>query len=242
VSRARKTVQVSAAVIESGGRVLIAQRRPGDHLALLWEFPGGKREPGETWEACLAREIREELGVPALVGALLDAATHVYADRTVELRFFRCELFAGTPEPLGCHAIRWVAPAQLARFEFPPADRLLVDWLSRLPGAGAEGRRARVAFAPQGRAADVPVGTHLEEAASRCGAALPFGCRTGACGACAVQVVQGSENLPAVTAAEGAFLARVPARDTLRLACQAAVLGDLVAAPARLNPEITLLA
>ena len=85
-------VVVLAAVIERGGRFLLGRRLKDTHLAGLWEFPGGKCEPGEPHEACLTRELREELGVEASIGAELIVIEHAYPDRTVRLHFRQCDL------------------------------------------------------------------------------------------------------------------------------------------------------
>jgi 8-oxo-dGTP diphosphatase len=118
-------VLVAAAVIEEGCRVLLTRRQPGVHLEGLWEFPGGKCEPGEALAACLAREIREELAVGATVGPELLAITHRYPDRRVELHFFRCAI-EGAPAPQLGQEMRWVARRELTALEFPPADRALI--------------------------------------------------------------------------------------------------------------------
>ncbi len=232
----RARVEVAAAVIESEGRYLIAQRRPGQTFPLYWEFPGGKREPGESWEACLARELREELDVDVRVGALLDAVTHEYADLTVALRFFRCAVLHGNPRPLGCHDLRWTPAAELARFEFPEADASLVAWLAGRGGAGRHARPglgpraevARVLFPTEARSADVPAGTLLEEAASRAGASLAVGCRFGICGACALVVRAGAASLSCPTREERATLHAIGAPPGSRLACVARAFGDVV--------------
>lgn len=122
-------MDVSAALIFRAGRLLITQRPPGKHLAGLWEFPGGKREPGEGWEDCLRREIREELGCEIEVGELFAEVSHDYPEKSVHLRFFQCRLAAGEPQPVGCAAVRWVTRGELDRFEFPPADAALLGRL-----------------------------------------------------------------------------------------------------------------
>src|SRR4030095_9474868 len=95
-------IEVAAGLIFREGLVLLAQRPPGPHLAGLWESPGGRREAGESWEACLARELREELGIEVKVAGLYSRISHSYEDRIVELRFFLCRLSSGEPRPLGC--------------------------------------------------------------------------------------------------------------------------------------------
>ncbi len=125
-----KAIEVVAAVIERGGRVLIARRHVDSHLGGLWEFPGGKRQAGETPEAALVREIREELDAAVTVGELLDDVEWTYPEKTVRLLFFRCAL-AGEPRAAEGQEIAWVAPADLGRYEFPPADEGLVSRLRR---------------------------------------------------------------------------------------------------------------
>lgn len=125
-----KVVEVVAAVIERAGRILIARRHAGSHLGGRWEFPGGKRQAGETPEAALVREIREELDAAVTVGELLDDVEWTYPEKTVRLLFFRCAL-AGEPRAAEGQEIAWVASADLDRYEFPPADGALVARLRR---------------------------------------------------------------------------------------------------------------
>ncbi len=124
-----KSIEVSAALIFHRGQLLITQRRREDHLGGLWEFPGGKREPGETFEQCLVREIREELGVEIAVGELFEEIAHDYPEKSVHLKFFTCRLLSGEPQPLGCAAFRWVGKTELAGFAFPAADAQLLEKL-----------------------------------------------------------------------------------------------------------------
>jgi len=125
--------EVSAALIFRGGKLLIAQRHPDAHLGGLWEFPGGKREPDETFERCLARELREELGVEVFVGQVLEDLTHAYPEKTVRLKFFLCRLESGEPRPLGCAALRWIGESELAACAFPAADARLIERLRNSP-------------------------------------------------------------------------------------------------------------
>jgi 8-oxo-dGTP diphosphatase len=122
-------IVVAAAVIERDGRFLLTRRQEGVHLEGCWEFPGGKCEPGETPAVCLAREIREELGVESTVGTELLTTTHAYADRRVELHFFRCDVGGAAAPQLG-QEMRWVARDELAALELPPADAELILLLS----------------------------------------------------------------------------------------------------------------
>jgi 8-oxo-dGTP diphosphatase len=128
-----KPVEVSAGLVFRGGKLLITQRRPGDHLGGLWEFPGGKRESGETFEECLVRELREELGIEVRIVALLESITHEYPEKTVRLEFFRCFWLRDEPRALGCHDFAWVEAGDLMRYSFPPADARLLDRLIHTP-------------------------------------------------------------------------------------------------------------
>jgi len=122
-------MDVSAALIFHDGKLLITRRHSDAHLGGLWEFPGGKREPDETFEQCLAREIREELGVRISVGKLFESVTHAYPEKTVRLKFFVCRLTGGEPKPLGCEAVKWAGKSELEDFEFPAADAKLLKKL-----------------------------------------------------------------------------------------------------------------
>ena len=126
-------IVVLAAVIERDGRFLLARRLKGTHLAGLWEFPGGKCEPDEPHEACLARELCEELGVEASIGAELIVIDHAYPERTVRLHFRRCEI-AADPQPMLGQELRWLTRAELGDVELPEADRALVEMLQRVKG------------------------------------------------------------------------------------------------------------
>jgi 8-oxo-dGTP diphosphatase len=121
-------VIVSAAVIELDGRFLVTRRLTGTHLAGCWEFPGGKCGPDESPEACLRREIREELDTEVIVGPEVFRTRHSYPDRQLELRFFACAL-AGPPRAVLGQEMRWVPRGELKDMTFPPADRELVDVL-----------------------------------------------------------------------------------------------------------------
>ena len=122
-------VEVSAALIFRAGQLLITRRHAKAHLGGLWEFPGGKREADETFEQCLVREIREELGVEIFVGELFEEVRHDYPEKSVHLKFFICRLLSGEPQPLDCAAVQWVAPSELGNYEFPAADARLLDKL-----------------------------------------------------------------------------------------------------------------
>ena len=120
-------------MIFRGGKLLITRRHTNAHLGGLWEFPGGKREPDETFEQCLVREIREELGVEISVGKLFESVTHAYPEKTVHLKFFVCRLERGEPQRLGCAAFKWAGKSELADYEFPAADARLLNRLQNSP-------------------------------------------------------------------------------------------------------------
>ena len=120
------TVEVAAAVIREGGRYLITQRVQGSHLAGLWEFPGGKRKPGEGLEECLKRELLEELGVEIEVGEKIETVTWPYPERTVVLHFFVCALAGGELSSREGQAVAWVPRDKLGHYPFPPADTSLL--------------------------------------------------------------------------------------------------------------------
>ena len=127
----RGHVQAAIALIERRGRYLICRRRPGDFLGGYWEFPGGKREPGESWEACLRRELREELGVAVRALKPFGGLRYRYAKGPIVFKVFRCAIARGRPRPLAAAALRWVPPRRLIRYRFPPANRPLITHLSR---------------------------------------------------------------------------------------------------------------
>src|SRR5262245_7531572 len=122
-------IEVAAGLVWRGGRLLIAKRHDAAHLGGLWEFPGGKREPIETFEECLTRELREELGIEVEVGELMESLTHEYPERTVHLEFFRCKWLRHEPRALGCVAFEWVSREELLQYSFPEADARLLHKL-----------------------------------------------------------------------------------------------------------------
>jgi mutator protein MutT len=128
------SIEVAAGLVFRAGQLLITQRPHGGHLGGLWEFPGGKREPSETFEACLRRELMEELGIEVEVRELIETITHAYPEKTVHLKFFRCAWQKHEPQALGCPAFHWVRREDLAGYEFPAADARLLDHLRRDTG------------------------------------------------------------------------------------------------------------
>ena len=112
----------AAVILNAKNQILIAQRNPEKGmLAGLWEFPGGKQEPGETLEACLQREIREELGVAVVVGRRLVSVAHAYTHFRITIHAFECRYRGGRLRPLGVDAFRWILPGELNAFAFPAA-------------------------------------------------------------------------------------------------------------------------
>ena len=129
-------VLVSAvALIDRDGRILMAQRPPGKSMAGLWEFPGGKIEPGETPEIALIRELHEELGISTWSSCLapLTFASHAYPDFHLLMPLFACRKWEGTPQSREGQALRWIRPQDLRDLPMPPADIPLIpilrDWL-----------------------------------------------------------------------------------------------------------------
>ena len=124
------TIVVTAAVIERGDRVLVTRRLKGTHLEGFWEFPGGKCEPSESLEACLRRELQEELALDAIIGGELLSTTHTYPDRKVELHFFSAVIAADPVAQIG-QQMQWVRRQDLAALNLPPADDELVALLQK---------------------------------------------------------------------------------------------------------------
>jgi 8-oxo-dGTP diphosphatase len=131
----RLVLVAAVALIDPDGRVLIAQRPEGKAMAGLWEFPGGKLEPGETPEAALIRELQEELGIDTWASCLapLTFASHAYDEFHLLMPLFACRKWQGVPQPREHAALKWVRPGELGRWPMPPADRPLVailrDWV-----------------------------------------------------------------------------------------------------------------
>ena len=120
-----------AALIRDGGRVLMSRRRADQPMPLLWEFPGGKIEPGEAPEAALVREVREELGCELSVGAIFDVVFHAYPELRPLHAGLRGVIAAGTPRAVEVAEIAWVNAADLPKLELLPADYPLADALAR---------------------------------------------------------------------------------------------------------------
>ena len=126
-------IDVAAGLIFRDGNLLITKRYDDAHLGGLWEFPGGKREPKESFEQCLVRELREELGIEVTVEKLVESVTHEYPGKTVHLKFFVCEWEKNEPQPLGCSECKWVKAGELKEHDFPEADARLLHRLQNEP-------------------------------------------------------------------------------------------------------------
>lgn len=130
----RKTIRVACAVIEDGGTVLAAQRSETMNMPLKWEFPGGKLLTGESAEACLARELMEELGVRIRIVRPLPPVFHCYEDFTIELIPFVCTLAGGALQLHEHRAIAWLPPRLLPELDWPAADiPVIASYLASLP-------------------------------------------------------------------------------------------------------------
>jgi 8-oxo-dGTP diphosphatase len=134
-AEAKPIVLVAAvALIDPDGRVLLAERPAGKHLAGLWEFPGGKVQPGETPEAALIRELGEELGIDVHASCLapFTFASHAYPDFHLLMPLYVCRKWSGIVTPIEGQRLKWVRPARLGDYEMPPADKPLVAMLRDL--------------------------------------------------------------------------------------------------------------
>lgn len=124
----------ACALIDTDGRILLAQRPEGKTLAGLWEFPGGKVEPGETPEETLVRELEEELGIVTRVPCLapLTFASHTYETFHLLMPLFVCRRYEGIPQGREGQALKWVKPQVLRQYPMPPADEPLIPFLQDL--------------------------------------------------------------------------------------------------------------
>ena len=135
IAKQRRILLVAAcALVDADGRILLAQRPEGKQLAGLWEFPGGKVEPGETPEETLIRELDEELGIQTKIPCLapLTFASHTYDDFHLLMPLYICRRFEGTAHGREGQAIKWVRPKALRDYPMPPADEPLIPFLMDL--------------------------------------------------------------------------------------------------------------
>lgn len=127
----KPVIEVAIAIIVQDEQILVTRRKEGVHLPGLWEFPGGKRNPGETLETCLFREVEEELGATVKIERLLWERSHAYPDRTVVLHAYRCRLLSGDLKPLASQELKWIPPESLFSLPFPEANRPLLEELAK---------------------------------------------------------------------------------------------------------------
>ena len=130
----RLLLVAACALVDADGRVLVAQRPPGKPMAGLWEFPGGKLHAGETPEACLIRELREELAIDTEASCLapLTFASHGYDGFHLLMPLYVCRVWRGSPQPREGQSLRWLRPGQLRELPMPAADRPLIPVLEEL--------------------------------------------------------------------------------------------------------------
>ena len=129
MSDARATIRVVAAVIQRSNQYLITQRRPSAVLPMLWEFPGGRVEPGESDADALKREVRHRLGVEIEPGDLMSFVSHPYERYVVDLYLYECTLRSGEPRNENVHAFKWVSSGEFDQYAFTPADELSMNKL-----------------------------------------------------------------------------------------------------------------
>ncbi len=128
------TIRVVAALVEEAGRYLVTQRRPAAVLPLLWEFPGGRVEAGETDAGALQREVLHRLGVGVDVGKLISFVRHPYERYTVELHLYECRLTAGRPQKRNVNDFAWVQSDEFEHYSFTPADEISMGKLLGIIG------------------------------------------------------------------------------------------------------------
>ena len=124
--RMRSRLLVVAALIRHNNTVLLSQRRADQSQPLAWEFPGGKVEPGESPEAALVREIREELGCQVQVGRIVEVVFHAYAEADLYMLLYQCDIVAGIPHAVEVADVQWVHENDISSLKMPPADLPLV--------------------------------------------------------------------------------------------------------------------
>ncbi len=122
-----KHIDAAIAILTRAGKILICQRKENDTYGGYWEFPGGKREKGESLEQALARELSEELAITALPLHAFTPVVHDYKTAIVTLHPFLCHFETGEPQLIECQAVAWVEPAELRNYKFPPANESLIE-------------------------------------------------------------------------------------------------------------------
>ncbi|MBJ7537571.1 8-oxo-dGTP diphosphatase MutT [Marinomonas transparens] len=125
-----KLVRVSAGIITRNDQVFIALRKPDQHQGDLWEFPGGKCDQDESPESALVRELEEECGIAVRRCVLFKTVSHDYGDKLVELFFFQVDDFEGEPSGQEGQEVRWVSMSHLLSYDFPEANKVIVEALT----------------------------------------------------------------------------------------------------------------
>ena len=130
MEKSSKIIRVTAAIIESGDKILIAQRKSEDDLfGELWEFPGGKIEDGETPEECMARELKEELEIEVEVGMLITSNKHRYPNGIYELLAYKVEHISGNFVLNDHDKVKWITIDEISKYDFPPANTPIINYL-----------------------------------------------------------------------------------------------------------------
>ncbi len=127
-------IPCGVALIRRGRQFLISQRKADDTFGSFWEFPGGKRDPGESFENCVIREIREELGVEVTVERKFMELKREYNEKIIWLNFYLCAYISGDPQPIECQKVLWTDVSDLKNFNFPPANEKVIENLMRMYG------------------------------------------------------------------------------------------------------------
>lgn len=125
-------IPCGVALIRRDRKFLIAQRKKDDSFGSLWEFPGGKKNTDESFEQCVAREVREEIGIDIRVHDKFMEIRRPYHERIIWLNFFLCSYVSGEPMPVDCEKVEWVDVEDLKKYEFPPANDAVIQKLKEL--------------------------------------------------------------------------------------------------------------
>ena len=126
------TISCGVALIRRDNEFLISQRRESDTFGSLWEFPGGKKNPGESFEDCVVREVKEEVGIDVRVDKKFMEMRRPYHERIIWLNFFLCTYVGGEPQAVDCAKVEWVRVEDLKKYAFPPANEKVIQKLKEL--------------------------------------------------------------------------------------------------------------